>query len=225
MRRKIGAVTIGGTLGLTFACGGSDASDVTRAFPGGGPESPPVTTPTATDGRDRDAAADAATLEGGSNIDLDSGIGLPDAGKCNDIEQRATAVTSTCSSTAPTFAGGKIVAGRYRLTAVTALGSLAFCRNQFVATGFKETLEIQGAEAAFTVEAVADVANLPRQRTTSTFTLFPGGTSPLAARELCPESKGATGVPYEVQSESGKTSLILQLPYGRGAGVYRFEKD
>jgi hypothetical protein len=229
MRSKIGAVIVGSALGLGFACGGSDGTDVTGALPGTDGAAPIVTTPTATDkgpARDRDAASDAATVEGGSNIDPDGGTDLlPDGGKCNDIDQRGGLVTSTCSSTAEALSGGKLVAGTYRLTAVTALGSLAFCRNQFVPTGFRETLELTDGTLAFVVQAVADVATLPRRRTTSTFTPFPGDTSPLTAREICPESKGATGVQYESVTDNGKTRLTLVLPYGRGIGVYRFEKE
>jgi hypothetical protein len=226
MRSKLGAVIVGGALGLALACGGSNATEVTGAPPGDG-QTPTVTTPTATDGtprRDRDAAPDGATLEGGSNIDLEAGV-LPDAGKCNDIDQRGALVTSTCSSTAPTLSGGKLVAGTYRLTAVTALGGLAFCRNQFVPTAFRETLVLSNGPATFTADVVLDVADLPRQRTTSALTPFPGNTSPLTAREICPESKTATGVAYESQTEGEKTHLTLLLPYGRGVGVYRFERD
>jgi len=212
------------------ACGGSAGTDLTGAPPASPDASSTAPTPTGTNNVPPpalDAGRDAATLEGGANIDPDGGPGnLPDGGTCNTIDQRGSSVASTCQSFAPLLTGGALVSGTYRLTGVTALGSINFCRNQFVSTSFRETLELIKGGDAFTAEIVADIGAAPRGRSTLELSPTPGDASPLKARELCPTTRdSASTVEYESSTEGGKTRLALVLPYGRALAVYRFEKE
>lgn len=166
--------------------------------------------------------------DGGSNIDPDGGpadAGLPDGGACNAVINDAPAVVSTCISVLPAFTGGALVAGKYWLTGVAALGSPAFCKSSFVPTGIKETVEMTLSGATATMNVAFEVGGFPTYHRTSTLTPGANDSSPAAGEATCPPG-GAGPVRYTSRVNSnGKQIVLALLPYGKGAAIYRFEKQ
>ncbi len=221
------------------ACSG-DSGDVAPPAPdaatsetGGDPPKPP---PTSDGGSGADGSSDAGVDgdlidDGGSNIDPDASDdgGLddagPDGGACNKTTNAAAPVQSTCSSLKPRFGGGALVAGTYHLTAVAALGAPAFCQNQFNSVKIQQTLEVTVNAGIATIQSVA-VAGVARERhTTSMLTPGANNTSPGAIAATCPLAGASSPVPYTSNVRGGTQQLILQLPYGNGEGLYRYDKQ
>lgn len=232
--------------GAFLACGG-DTGDVPAPTPDAsddGTAPPPGKDASGNDaggGADAgggDATADADddggfVSDGGSNFDAgddDAGPldgGAPDGGRCNTLTNDAPAVNSTCVSIAPRLGGGALVAGKYYLTGVAALGSVPFCANVFVPTSFKQTITVSAPDAgAATLDSIF-VAGLGRPRVTSS-TLQPGAanTSPADLTQVCPTLGMPEKVPYaSAVRGGGAQELLLRLPYGNGEAVYRFTKQ
>lgn len=221
---SLAAVACGGALALG-ACGGDDAgigtsdagADATTspADDGGGPLA--------------DGGEDGGELitDGGSNIDLDAGDddAGPDGGACHALVNDAPPVVSTCVSKLPPLTGGAIVPGKYFLTGVAALGSLTFCQNAFVPVGFKERMDVSAAGSGATFETVLSIGGLPDRRTTSTAVPGAGDTSPADVTNVCPNNNAGKVGYTSVVNANGKQILLLLLPYGKGLGVYRLEKQ
>lgn len=210
-----------GALGLFIAaCGGTAATiDPAPSPDGAGSGAGSETDP-------GDAGADAEAITGGgSNIDPDAGAEGDAGAPCNAIVNDSPAVTSKCTSLAPTLLGGALVAGKYRLAAVNALGQPKFCQQNFVPVTFKQTMDLTvDGDGVGTANLVVEVAGAPpRTRTT---TLDPAGKqgSPLEATATCPPSPAAK-VAYFSGPRAGTQSIILRLEYGAGQGLYRFDKQ
>lgn len=176
---------------------------------------------------DAAAAVDGEAIgDGGSNIDPDAGDDdAGDAAVCNALANDAMPVTSTCISAAPQLMGGALVAGKYHLVGVSALAPANFCQNQFIPTGFKQTLDLTvAASGVGTLQTVTMIAMGGERRRTSTLTPGAGNTSPLEAAATCPAgNSGATR--YTSAVANGTQFLIMRLGYGQGQGLYRFRKQ
>lgn len=220
-----------------IACG--DDGDTTIASPdagapdGGNPVVTPVTdaatTPDAGDAGDDDDDSDASTIDdGGANIDPDAGDDdddAGDAGPCNTVTNDAPSILSLCSSQIPGLTGGALVAGTYRLTQVAALGSVAFCENQFVPVRIAETMVLTvDATGTGTAQLVTTIANSQKSKA-NTLTLAPtNNASPLAQTQTCPPKDGEKTI-YESVVRNQKQLLIIEENYGTGRGLYRYEKQ
>jgi hypothetical protein len=228
--------SIAASVGVALAaCGGSESGVGTPSDDGGGtPEgstgdestTTPPTTPPGTDAGD-----DGGDItDGGSNFDPDAGDdgGLPDGGKCNTLDNNAAAITSTCVSKRPILAGGALVAGKYFLTAVRDLGTKPFCTTTFIPTGFKETLDLTVSGTTATAETVTAIGGVAAGRhATTTFTTNAGNISPMQGQQTCPVVGAGGLVPYEVTipAATGKVTLVVILPYGKGEAIYTYEKQ
>ncbi|AKU99018.1 hypothetical protein AKJ09_05682 [Labilithrix luteola] len=216
-----------GCAAIAQGCGGSEASvtpaSTNNASNDGGDEDG---SPTSGDASSDDGGE--AVTDGGSNIDPDAGDPSDDAGTdggpCNTLANEGQAVTSTCASVRPPTHGGALVGGTYLLESVVALGAPNFCQNQFLPTGFRETLAltVDGAGVG-TVQTVARIANTGTHH--RTFTLAPGagGTSPASNTGTCPVSAAAP-LPYNSETRLNKQVLELLQPYGKSLAIYRFVK-
>jgi hypothetical protein len=238
-RLAAGLVVIVPLAGLAAlaACGGEDGGVDPSVTPadetgtgtetGTGSESSTVDGP-ATDGpSSQDAASDADPIsDGGSNVDLDGGDDdAGDGGSCNALANDAPAITSTCISLNPPLNGGALVPGKYYLVGVTALASPSFCQNQFVATGFKQTVDLTVSGAGVgTAQTVTALATGNARRRTATFTPGAGNTSPLTATTICPVGDSGNAA-YASAVINGTQTLILRLAYGSGQALYRYRKQ
>lgn len=222
----MGAAVLVGVAGA--ACGGSEAT-----IAGGDGSVDATDESSSTDSAGGDAAnsdGGDSVSDGGSNIDPDGGgdpdAGLPDGGACNAVDNTAPAVTSTCTSFAPPLRGGALVAGKYYLSAVTALASSAFCAGSFLPTGFKQTLEmLVDASGVGTVQGTGQLALGPTRHATDVLTPGAGDTSPLQSARTCPATLATSSVRYESATAAGKTTLVLRLPYGKSEALYRYDKQ
>jgi hypothetical protein len=206
-------------LGLAQACGGSSdvAPDGGDASTEGGANDDAA----ATDGS-LDGSKDGSIDDGGANIDPDAGDDAPDSAACNNVVNDAPPITSTCVSAAPVLGGGALVAGKYHLVGVAALGTQSFCQTRFVPTGFKETAELTvDAQGVGTAETHTNIGGGGSRRRTTTLTPSAGNTSPLQATSTCP-IPGTAPTPYFSGVVAGKQQLVLRLAYGKGEALYRF---
>lgn len=226
------AITSGASL-ATFACGGSSGSSIgdSTADDGGADgatASATASDPGAGDGTTPDAAPSAESVnDGGANIDPDAG-GLddagPDGGACNAVANAAPAVTSSCISVIPTFGGGSLVAGTYYLESVQAIGGPAFCKNAFVPTGFRETVELTVSAGVGTAESAMEIGTTGLHHRTRTLTPGANDTSPAVMTPVCPASAAVT-VRYESAVASGRQRLVVLGAYGSGTAVYTYAKQ
>jgi hypothetical protein len=230
----LGLVWVGGVV-AGVACGSSDNAGVT----GTPPATTPTTSATATSSApgpggtvDGDAGDDdgGEVTDGGENLDPDASdvpdATLPDGGACNTLDNAAPAVSSTCASSIPILGGGAIPAGTYYLTAVSDLGTVAFCKNTFVPVGFKETvkLTVDGTtDGGLLAETVTKLANNPNRPRTDTF-VPASAVNRITVTGVCPVTPAAN-VEYGYGIRNTKPTLRMILPYGRGQAVYEFEKQ
>jgi hypothetical protein len=175
-----------------------------------------------------DARADGeAVTDGGSNIDPDAS---EDAGACAaalTLVNDAPATTSQCVSVFRDLGGGAIVPGKYHLAEVRAIATKAFCDTQFIPVGFRETAQIDPADAAgsFAVETVLQLADGAPRRSTATLTPGPGNTSPMQVDPTCPDNAaGPVRYASGVRPETGRQAVVMLLPYGKGAAYYVFDR-
>jgi hypothetical protein len=225
-RRRLLAFGVAGlvtTMGAMQACGGATGAVAdTPAAEGGAADGDTDGGPTV------DAATDGEIItDGGSNIDPDAGDldGGPDAAPCNTLSNDAPAITSKCLSVVAPLKGGALVAGKYFLVEVNALAAATFCQKSFVATGFKETLQLTvSGTGVGTAETHTSVATSGSRRSTSTLTPLPMNRSPLGATPTCPAA-ASSPVAYESAIVNGKQELVLRLPYGKAEALYRFERQ
>jgi hypothetical protein len=177
-----------------------------------------------------DGAADSGEVtDGGSNIEPDASASDdagPDGGPCNAVSNDAPAIASICISVLPLFEGGPIEPGTYYLTAVAAIASKAFCQSSFIPTGFRETMVVTVDPAGVaTAELAVQIAGSGVLHRTASFAPGSGGTSPATGTSTCPPDVPGK-VPYtSAVRNTGRHVLSLLLPYGKGAAVYRFEKQ
>jgi hypothetical protein len=203
---------------MVIACGGA-SSVVPEADASSDVGVEGAADPDANDGLDDGGPAPMPDL---STSGDDAG---PDGGPCNTVVNLAPAVTSTCVSALPTFAGGPLVAGTYHLVAVTAIASKAQC-GRFTPVTFRETLDLTvdptGVGTAETVTRIATTG--AKHRTTK---LAPGASnsSPLTATPICPADVAGSVRYGSALTPAAKQELVVVLPYGVGTGVYHFEKQ
>lgn len=221
----IGSLAVGSA--FAAACG-NDAVTVGGGDDAGGAEaSTPPSDGSAPPGDGGDDGGDIVN-DGGANIDVDAGDddAGADAGRCNAVLNDAPATVSTCISLVPQFTGGALVPGKHWLTGVAALGSQAFCQGTFIPVGFKETLDLAVTGGTATLNTAFEIGGPPVRHRTSTLTPGAGDTSPAAAQATCPALGAAGSVPYSSRvSPAGKQVVLALLPYGRGAAIYRFERQ
>lgn len=228
-RTWIGAGIAALAMGAVNACGGSDGggdvgssgapADEAGAGDGSPTEDAPGTLDAGTDGE--------AVTEGGSNIDPDAAA--EDAGACAanlTLVNDAPARQSDCISAVPAFPGGAIVTGKYHLMEIHALAPRTFCEKQFVTVGFRETVQIDAADASgtFASETVLQLADGVLRRSAAVFTPGPGNTSPMQLDPTCPDKPAASVRYASFVRQSGRQALALLLPYGQGFAVYVLEK-
>jgi hypothetical protein len=178
-----------------------------------------------------DDDGDASTVtDGGVNIDPDASDDEdsgPDAAPCNALlGDAAPQVNSQCSSLIPGLTGGALVAGTYFLTQVAELAPKAFCDTQFlpVKIGEELVLTVDGTGTG-TAQTVTTVAK--RAPKTTDITLDPPDNlaSPLDLSASCPPKAGGK-TPFQSTTKNGKTTLIIDLPYGNGGrALYRYERQ
>jgi hypothetical protein len=213
-------------LGIVAACGagiaamtacGAETAEITPGDEGGLPTDEAGTA---------DAEADAEEItDGGSNIDLDATDDAGDAAPCNAVANEATAINSSCISAIPPLPGGALVAGKYYLTAVSALGSRPFCQNLFQPVSFKETMVLTvDANGTGTADAILQLATQAPRTTTSTIDPGPGDTSPAMGAGVCPP-RGMGNLRYFSGVRNNVQVLAITGAYGQGAAIYRFERQ
>lgn len=228
MKRAFGILALASAGAVVaVACGDDDAS-VTAPAADAGTDGNAIVTPVDAGGASPDAGIgdddDAAAIDdGGANIDPDAGDDDDAAAPCNTVTNDAQSVLSVCSSQIPGLTGGALVAGTYHLMQVDALGSAAFCQNQFVPTRIAETLVLTvDATGAGTAQLVTTIGQKSK---TNTLTLTPtNDTSPLQQAQTCP-AKGSEKTIYESLVRNQKQLLVLEENYGTGRGLYRYQKQ
>jgi hypothetical protein len=226
------ALVISSAVAIAAACGGTDEVPINGATDAASGTDGTISTEG--DGGavgDGAASADAepdgeVITDGGGNLDPDAGE--DDAGAaCNTLTNDAPAIVSSCASIAPTLGGGALVAGKYFLVQVTALGTPGFCQNQFIPVSVKQTIDLTVAGNGIgTAQSITQIASGGARRRTST--LDPadiGSGSPLQATQTCPPQTGTGPVFYGSGLRNSKQALALRLPYGSGQAIYLYEKQ
>jgi hypothetical protein len=232
MRRAIwlaiGPVAFAALVAVAEACGGGSADVGPEGDGGGEASTSPDGDVTPPSGGDASTTDDGGEAEGGANFDggdLGGDDAGPDGGPCNEILNEAPAVASSCVSAIPVFSGGPLVAGTYYLTAVSAIGSKAFCKNTFLPVGFRQTMQVKvDATGTATAEVATQIAGGVLRHTTVTFSPKPGDATPAVGQSVCP-ARPAGDVPYTSAIRLNKQILTVVLPYGAGIALYRYERQ
>lgn len=211
---------------VAIACGDDDAAIPDAAIDSGADARPsPSPSPDGgTTTSDAGQGEDSGVItDGGANLDPDA-ADEDDAGPCHTLTNSARAQASTCSSQIPAFVGGALVAGKYHLVNIAALGSPSFCGNQFRSVTLTQTMDlvVDGAGVG-TAQLITSTGDRPPK--TSTLLLDPPDAgSPLSRSALCPP-RGAGRTAYSSLERNGKQLLVLELGYGQGQALYRYEKQ
>lgn len=231
----LGVAALAGTT-LAASCGGSTgavANSADATADGTHVDTGTATgddgSPTGDDGSPNDDA-EVPITEGGSNPDLDASDEggddtAPDGGACNTITNASPSVSSTCASEAPILGGGTLVAGTYYLTSVTAFGTAAFCKSDFIPVGIKETVQMTVTGGVGAADIVSELAMTKERRASVELTPGANDASPLTLKTTCPASTTSDQVKYEMRSTTAKTVLVLRLAYAKDEADYTFEKQ
>jgi hypothetical protein len=209
-----------GVLAGSEACGPGAPPNVGSGDDGGPPE-----------GGGTDAPVDVEV--DGPVLDLDAANAggddaAADGGACNLVANLAPAVTSHCRVGVPAFAGGALVAGRYFLVDVAAIGpTQLYCTSVFVQTGFRETARlVVSAAGVGTYETAVQLATGGIRHMTLTLAPAAGGASPAHVTLLCPATPPGADTPYtSALGATGKQELSYVFKYGTGSAVYRWERQ
>lgn len=220
---RLSLVVAGLVTGVTavIACGGaSDTDEVGAPGVDGSAGGDGAAEAAATDDASPGDAGEIAITDGGSNLDPDAGEPplLPDGGTCNTLANTASPVVSKCASASPVLGGGTIAAGTYALVSVVALAPAQFCSQQFVPTGFKQTLVLAAGGDGFDAKTVVEVGGqAPRHRDQHWSTT----NGRLAITQSCPGA-GAVEAAYLATVTNGKPTIVARLPYGKGEALYTY---
>ena len=186
---------------------------------------------------EKDAAISAPDageeLEGGGLLPVDPDAGPEtdagiDAGPaCNTVTAGAYSAT-TCSSRAILMAGGPLTTATYQLEAVTVLGSVAFCGSEFASYNHRGGLKVT---ATSDTTATFELSDLYRKPTVPPVTpvsnrydakVVANGNQLTFSASACAQKPAPAAASYSATTSGGKKVLVLRLPYGTGAALYRF---